>query len=60
MQHLENFLENKGASASLGDSSASSISIKPEPVFVTEEANIMNRNKKFESDRRRPTYNGSS
>ena len=57
---LRKFFGEQGASASLGENSASSISIKPEPVFVTEEANIMNRNKKFESDRRRPTYNGSS
>ena len=56
---LKKFFGEQGASASFGDSSSSSIAIKPEPVYATEEANIMNRSKKFESNRGRPNYSGS-
>ena len=56
---LKKFFGAQGTSAKFCDSS-SSISIKPEPVFATEDVNIMNRNKRFEPSQGRYNYGGSS
>ena len=55
---LKKFFGAQGASASLGDNSSSAISIKPEPVYTTEDVNIMNRNKRFDSSR--GSYRGNA
>ena len=57
---LKKFFGEQGASAGFGDNSSSSITIKPEPVYATEEVNVINRNRRFESSRGRPNYSGSS
>ena len=57
---LKKFFGAQGASAKFGVSSSSSISIKPEPVYATEDVNIMNRNKRFESSRGRYSSGGAS
>ena len=57
---LKKFFGAHGASAKFGDCSSSAISIKPEPVYATEDVNIMNKNKRFEPSRGRYNYGGSS